>query len=169
MPVKMITFNGKHYPELQAKGFAAKFAFPFAHEIIGEGKTGYDIGCNRKEWSFPGSIPIDPAIADCRYDAYHLPDMKVDYILSSHCVEHLPDWVKAIDYWHTKLHSGGVLFLYLPHPVQEYWLPHNNRKHIHTLFPDMMAKYLSDRECWENIFVTGWDLNCSYYVIAQKK
>lgn len=169
MPYETITFNGKHYPALQAKGFAAQFAIPFAKHIIGEGKTGYDVGCNRKEWSYPNSMMIDPALPDCRYSALDLPDMKVDYFFSSHMLEHVENWVSVLDYWATKLHSGGILFLYLPHPVQEYWLPHNNRKHIHTLFPDMIAKYLNDRGIWDNIFTTGYDLNCSYYVIANKR
>lgn len=161
-----ITFNGKHYPALQAEGNAMQFALPFAKKIIGGGKTGYDIGCNRAEWSYPDALCIDPAICDA-YDAYNLPPATVDYIISSHCLEHLKDWVGALDYWYTKLHEGGVLFLYLPHPVQEYWLPHNNRKHLHVLFPDMIAKYLSDRG-WKDIFITGYDLNCSYYAIARK-
>jgi SAM-dependent methyltransferase len=160
-----ITFNGVHYPRLQAEGFAAQYAFPFADKIIGKGKTGFDIGCNREEWKYPGALPIDPAMNE--YDAYNLPAMKVDYVFSSHCLEHLPDWVGALDKWREALHDDGVLFLYLPHPVQEYWLPHNNRKHLSVLFPDMIAKYLHDRK-WKDIFVTGYDLNCSYYVIARK-
>lgn len=160
-----ITFNGVHYPKLQAEGFAAQYAFPFAHKIIGENKTGFDIGCNREEWKYPGAMPIDPTMNE--YDAYNLPAIKVDYIFSSHCLEHLPDWVGALDKWREALHDGGVLFLYLPHPVQEYWLPHNNRKHLSVLFPDMIAKYMHDRGM-KDIFVTGYDLNCSYYAIARK-
>lgn len=163
---EIIQFNGNHYPKLQEQGFAMQYAIPFFKKIIGEGKTGYDIGCNKPEWSFPGALCIDKAI-DPMHDAMDLPKMKVDYIVSSHCLEHLPDWVGALDHWQTRLHDGGVLALYLPHPVQEYWLPHNNRKHIHVLFPDMIAKYLHDRG-WKDVFVTGWDLNCSYYAIARK-
>jgi len=163
---ELISFNGKHYPALQAEGFAAQFAIPFALKIIGPNKTGFDIGCNNETWKFPGAMAIDPVLNE--YDAYNLPKIRVDYIFSSHCLEHLPDWVGALDIWHEALHGGGVLFLYLPHPVQEYWLPHNNRKHRSVLFPDMIAKYLHDRG-WQDIFVTGYDLNCSYYVIARKQ
>lgn len=162
----MITFNGKHYPELQAKGNAMKFAIPFFKEIIGEGKTGYDIGCNREEWKFPSAIAIDTLLTP-DYDAYNLPAMNVDYIVSSHCLEHLPDVVKALEYWKSKLHIGGVLCLYLPHPVQEYWLPVNNRKHLHVLFPDMIAQYLVALG-YHDVFVTGYDLNCSFYAIGRK-
>lgn len=166
--IELIHFNGKHYPLLQAEGYAAQYARPFAQRIIQpENKTGYDIGCNREAWKiFPNAIAIDPVIDD-KYDAFNLPRINVDYIFSSHCLEHLRDWVGALDYWQSKLHEGGILFLYLPHPSQEYWLPHNNRKHLHVLFPDMVAKVLNDRG-WKNIFVTGYDLNYSYYAICEK-
>jgi SAM-dependent methyltransferase len=163
--IDIIEFNGKDYPALTAHGFAAQFAFPFAEKLC-KG-TGYDIGCNRPNWQLPGSIPVDPAIPGNGHDAMNLP-MNVDFIFSSHCLEHLPDWVGALDYWHTRLNPGGVLFLYLPHPEQEYWLPFNNRKHIHSLTPFIVRKYLEARN-WKNIFVTdGYDLNYSFYAIAEK-
>lgn len=168
MPIKTIEFKGELYPAFQAEGFAAKFAIPFAMEVIKpEGKTGYDIGCNRKEWSLPTAIPIDPNIKDCRYDAYNLPALKVDYIFSSHCLEHLRDWVEAVDYWRTRLHEGGVLMLYLPHHLQKYWRSWHNRKHIHNFYPSMFRDYLTDRG-WKNIFVSERDLNDSFMVIAEK-
>ncbi len=163
--IETITFNANTYPKLQSAGFAAKFAFPFAKEIC-KG-VGYDIGCNNLGWCLPGAIPIDPALPNCINDAYNLPTQEVDYIFSSHCLEHLKDWVGAIDYWKTKLKDGGVLFLYLPHSLQTYWRPWNNRKHIHSLEAATIQQYLYDRK-WKNIFVTGFDLNSSFYVIAEK-
>lgn len=166
--IDLISFQGKDYPLLTAQGFAAQFAFPFANKIC-KG-IGYDVGCNRPEWALPGAIPIDPAIPGCLHDAYNLP-MVVDFIFSSHCLEHLRDWVEALDYWNGRLNAGGVLLLYLPHPAQEYWLPFNNRKHLHSLSPELMRKYFSARIAnWRNIFVTdGHDLNYSFYVVAEKR
>lgn len=161
-----IHYNGENYPAFQASGFAARFAFPFAAELCNG--VGYDIGCNRKEWCLPFAIPIDPLI-DWTVDAYNLPDRTVDFIFSSHCLEHLRNWVEALDYWATKIRSGGILFLYLPHPTQQYWLPWGNKKHIHILFPEVIEQYLRDRQVWKNIFVTGRDLNHSFYVVAEKK
>jgi len=161
-----INFNGKPYPEFQSKGFASQFAFPFAkHFCIG---TGYDIGCNRIEWSFPNSIPIDPVLNE--YDAYNLPDKEVDYIFSSHCLEHLPNWVDALDYWISKLKSGGVLFLYLPHYDQEYWRPWNNRKHVHCFTPNIIKDYLVQNKLvhTNSIFVSERDLNHSFMAVAEK-
>lgn len=166
--IRTITHNSNSYPAFQAEGFAAKFAIPFAQQVC-EG-FGYDIGCNRTEWAYidkhgMGAIPIDPEFHTA-YDAYCLPEAKVDYVFSSHCLEHLPDWVKAIDYWRTKMKKGGTLFLYLPDYSQSYWRVWSNRKHIHTFTPQMLRDYLNDRG-WLNVFVSGVDLNNSFMCIAQ--
>lgn len=164
-----ITFENTKYPAFQATGNAARFALPFAEEIIGFGKVGYDIGCMKKEWSYPNSILIDVNIED-PWDAYSLPSTPVDYIFSSHCLEHLPDWVGALDYWNTKLKIGGVLFLYLPHKSQKYWNPWNNRKHYHMFSSSQFIKYFKSKQTiWKNTFVTkGHDLNNSFYCVAEK-
>lgn len=166
--IATIQHNGIDYPQFQSEGFAAKFAIPFAQQVCNG--VGYDIGCNRKEWCYvdPSGVmayPIDTAFHTA-YDAYALPDMKVDYIFSSHCLEHLSDWVKAIDYWRSKLHKGGTLFLYLPDFSQSYWRVWHNRKHVHTFTPEILRAYLIDRG-WDNIFVSGVDLNNSFMVMAQ--
>jgi SAM-dependent methyltransferase len=164
MPIPTIQHAGRKYPAFQASGNAARFVIPFAQEVcIG---VGFDIGCNRLEWKLPNALPVDPVI-DCKHDAFTLPNIKVDYIFSSHCLEHLHSWVEALDHWATRLRAGGVLFLYLPHPDQSYWWPWNNRKHIHVLYPQMIEQYLIDRG-WRNVFVSQRDLNHSYVVMAEK-
>ena len=165
MPIETIEFKGKLYPKFQSEGFAAQFIFPVASKIC-KG-NGYDIGCNRMEWALPGAMQIDPAIEGCQYDAMNLPPMKVDFIFSSHCLEHISDWVGVLNYWKTKLRYKGVCFLYLPHPEQEYWLPFNNRKHIHSLSPDVIEKYFLSTG-WKNVFVTkGHDANHSFTAFAE--
>lgn len=163
--MNVVEFDGDIYPELQTKGNAAQFAIPFAKHILsGEG---LDIGCNREEWAFPGSRMIDLEFED-EYDAYHLPSGQYDYIFSSHCLEHLEDWVGALDTWSDALKSGGTMFLYLPHYAQKYWRPWNNRKHVSVLTPEMLRDYYESRG-FENILVTeGYDLNHSFYAVATK-
>lgn len=162
--IEIIHHGDKQYPAFQGHGYAARFAIPFAQTVCkGEG---YDIGCNRAEWALPGAIPIDPAFSTA-YDAYKLPDGEVDYVFSSHCLEHLRDWVEALDYWATKIKQGGTLFLYLPDYSQTYWRVWSNRKHVHTFFPEMIRQYLTDRG-WKNVFVSGVDLNSSFMAIAEK-
>lgn len=171
--IETIKFNGKLYPKLQSEGFAAKFAFPFAETML-KG-NGYDIGYSKPEWKFPGAIGIDEGKImngdiECHRDvsAMDLPGGDMDYIFSSHCLEHLHDWVGVLDYWKTKLKPKGVVFLYLPHcDYQEYWQPMNNRKHVNWLTPIMIQSYFNNGG-WRNVFVTGDDLNASFYAIAEK-
>ena len=162
--INIIEFAGERYPKFQSEGFAAKFAFPFALEVC-KGQ-GYDIGCNRMEWCFPGAIAVDPEI-NKGWTATKLPFKSMDYIFSSHCLEHIVEWVSVLDYWRENLRSGGVLFLYLPHPDQKYWLPWNNRKHVNILHPDDIERYLNANG-FKNVFVSGRDLNHSYMAMAEK-
>jgi len=163
-PFKTIKFNGKEYPEFQTNGNAARFIMPFAKEVC-KGK-GLDIGCGKEDWALPGSIPIDIEFAD-KWDATHLPDYKHDYIFSSHCLEHLTDWVKVLDYWATRIKRNGVLFLYLPDYSQEYWRPWNNTKHVNILKPEYLRDYLAHHD-WKNINVSGVDLYNSFALYARK-
>lgn len=161
---KTITYNGKKYPYFQSIGFAAQFAIPYAkHICIGKG---VDVGCMKKEWAFPNSIPIDPKITP-QYHATNFPYYALNYIFSSHCLEHLPDWVEALDYWTAKLLINGTLFLYIPHYKQQYWRPWNNRKHIHCLSAEIIRDYMADKG-FEDIFHSERDLNDSFMIYGTK-
>ena len=91
-----IEYNNVLYPKFQTEGNASQFAIPFAKHFC-KG-YGLDIGCNRIEWAFPGSIGVDLNFNDGN-DAYNFSYDNLDYVYSSHCLEHLPDWVDALDYW----------------------------------------------------------------------
>lgn len=171
--IQTIQHKGHSYPAFQASGNAARFIIPFAQEVC-KGR-GFDIGCSKYEWSFPDSIPVDPSLND--WDAYNLPkivdangeELQLDYFFSSHCLEHLPNWVQALDYWHSRLKSGGVVFLYLPDHSQTYWRGWCNRKHLHMLTPEIIGNYFKDQpEMWKNVFVSGVDLNNSFAIMAEK-
>jgi predicted SAM-dependent methyltransferase len=162
--MELISYKNTSYPKFQTEGFSSQYIFPFAKKYcIG---VGYDIGCNRVEWSLDGSIPVDIALDNNNYDAFNLPNDKVDYIFSSHCLEHLDSWVDALLYWETKIKSGGILFLYLPHFSQEYWRPWNNRKHKHCMDELQISSLL--QRSFTNIFVSGVDLNNSFTIVAEK-
>ena len=163
--LETISYKGKEYPKIQSEGFASQYTFPFAHKMC-KG-VGLDIGYMKKDWKLRGAYGIDPTV-DPTFDALNLPNAEYDYIFSSHCLEHVDDWVAVLDYWRTMLKPGGILFLYLPHYKQEYWRPWNNMKHKHIFTPDIIRDYLQDRG-WNKIFVTeGYDLNYSFYAIAEK-
>lgn len=175
--MELIKFKGRKYPKLQAEGFASQYAFTFAEKFC-KG-NGLDIGYSKIEWKLPVSIGIDEGKIICQgyvedgpYNAMNLFGLGMnDYIFSSHCLEHLPDYVAALDYWSTKLRAGCVLFLYLPNmDYQQYWQPENNRKHLHYISPKVMQSYFNNRqEMWKNVIVTeGYDLNGSFYCVAEK-
>jgi SAM-dependent methyltransferase len=164
--IEIIDFNNKTYPLHQALGNGTQFAASYAkHYCKG---IGYDIGCMKKEWAFPGSIPIDISFND-GFDAHNLPlPAKVDYIYSSHCLEHITNWVDVLDYWYNRLKDGGVLFLYLPHYDQEYWRPWNNKKHVNIFTPEIINDWMKHKG-FVNIFYSGKDLNNSFMIVGEKK
>lgn len=169
--IDTIEFQGEVYPKFQAEGFAAQFAFPFAKHFLNG--NGLDVGCNRSEWKYPSAIAIDPII-DSEFHAMNLPNLSNsadfsgwDYIFSSHCLEHLNDWVGVLDYWLTQIKVGGVIFLYLPDYSQKYWRPWNNRKHVNVLTPEILRDYFESKGV-AKVFTSGVDLNNSFYVVAEK-
>lgn len=159
-------FNYHEIPKYVNSANSARFIIPFAKEVC-KG-IGYDIGCGKKEWAFPGSIPIDPLITD-NYDAMKLPDGEVDYIFSSHTLEHLDSWVNAIRYWTTKIKSGGVLFFYLPSYNKISWRPWINWSHKHILHPNEIKDFLEFENKYRKIYVSGIDLNYSFAIMCEKK
>lgn len=162
--MEFVNFDVDKYPMFQTKGNSAQFAIPFAkHVCIG---NGYDIGCNRLEWAFQGAKAIDLSFND-GLDAMNLPPDMVDYIFSSHCLEHIDRWVDVLDYWISKLKIGGTLFLYLPDMSQKYWRPWNNRRHLHVFTPDIIKSYLETK--LSNVFVSGIDLNNSFMAFGEKQ
>lgn len=157
----LMTYKNKLYPKYLCEGHAASYIFPFAKQFC-KGK-GLDIG-GLIDCHFPEAQIIN-IIENNGYDAYNLPSGKYDYIFSSHTLEHLFDYVKALEYWKFMLTEKGCLFLYLPHPEMEYWLPQNNKKHLHIFYPEMMEKTLKDIG-FETVFVSGRDLYWSFCAIG---
>lgn len=162
--IELIEFNGSSYPKYQSQGNAAKFVIPFALEVC-KGK-GVDIGCMKPQWAFPGARPIDISFND-GFHALDLPHSDYDYIFSSHCLEHIDNWVEVMDYWYQSLTEGGVLFLYLPDYSQVYWRPWNNRKHKHIFTPAIIKDYMTSKG-YKNIFNSGIDLNNSFAIFGEK-
>ena len=139
-------YAGQTYPDFIRRGNAMSFILPAASHFC-QG-NGLDIGPG--DHPFPGAWPIDikdkmnqPSMAH-GFDAMHLPDGEFDYIFSSHCLEHVCDPIGALQHWKEHLKSGGVLFLYLPHPDMIYWRPQFNRKHLHSWSPEQVYEILED-------------------------
>lgn len=187
--IDKIEFKSNIYPKFQSEGFASQFIIPFARKSC-KG-IGVDVGCNRLEWAYSAelskiendydrwyqlaitseneanSFPIDPIIN--KYNALNFPEncKDLDYIFSSHCLEHVDNWVGVLDYWTSNLKKGGVLFLYLPDYSQVYWRPWNNRKHLTIFTPQIIEDYLIDRG-YASVFKSGIDLNNAFSIMAEK-
>jgi predicted SAM-dependent methyltransferase len=172
MGIDTINYDGQKVPKYISDGFHSQYIFPIATKICTG--LGLDIGCGREDWKLPGSFGIDPKITP-DLDAYNLPswsdNLKTwDYIFSSHCLEHLPDYMKALRYWTTAIKSGGTLFLYLPHPRCVHWRPHvkmSSSVHYHQFYPEQMEEIFFSLG-YRNIFVSECDLAYSFAAMGTK-
>lgn len=165
----IVTFRDRDYPDFITKGNHAQFILPVAKYVIGDRNLGVDIGCKFVDWSFPGSIPVDTGIDD-PYHALHLPKHgSLNYIFSSHCLEHIEDWERVLEYWHDSLAKNGVLFLYLPHTDCEYWdvnfMP--TKRHVNNLNPEIVS-YVMSRVGFKNVFKSERDAAYSFCVYGEK-
>ena len=106
------------YPEYLKKGNAVSFILDKTKEFC-SGK-GIDIGAG--EWPLSGAIPVRNEGQQNAYKLNFL-DGSLDYVFSSHCLEHLDRWQDALRLWIRKLKTNGVLFLYLPHKSMRLWHP----------------------------------------------
>lgn len=160
----LFEYRGKKYPTYLRDGNAMQYILPIAKKFcVGEGM---DIGGGK--WPMPGAFLIDASHVDARFrDPCNLPLGDVDYIFSSHCLEHLGNPVAALEHWKEKLRPGGTLFLYLPHPEMEYWKPQFCRKHLHSWMPGQMSQLLGDLG-FVDAMVGGRDLAWSFAAVAFK-
>lgn len=139
-------YKGNIYPDYLKDGGASRFISATAKHFC-KG-NGIDVGCGA--WPLDGAQGYDlNLLAHDTSKWSEACDIKVadnsqDYVFSSHCLEHLENPIKALKHWISKIKEGGVLFLYLPHPDMEYWLPQNCSKHLHSWMPNQMAKILND-------------------------
>jgi predicted SAM-dependent methyltransferase len=164
MSNELILFEEEKYPLFQSQGNASQFAIPFAKHFC-KG-TGYDIGYNKEDWKYPNSIGIDINDTLNNYDANNLPDELVDYIYSSHCLEHLDNWIESLELWISKIKEGGLIFLYLPDFSQKYWRPWNNRKHKHIFTPEILKEFCKSKNLQYSC--SGVDLNNSFIIVIYK-
>jgi SAM-dependent methyltransferase len=131
---------------------------------------GLDIGAGH--WPLPGATPIDtecgPGTAN-RIEG--IPDGSQDYVFSSHCLEHISEWEKALENWISKIKPGGILFLYLPHPSCKLWHMSNPfMRNIHKWVPDpeTISKAVTERGLTIIDRDDGPDHFFSFFVCAKK-
>lgn len=131
---------------------------------------GIDVGAGY--WPLSGSIAVDPyrgpgigkTVSD--YD-----DESLDYVFSSHCLEHIDEWQVVLHKWLKKLKPGGVVFLYMPHPDCPIWQPGspfvgNGHKYLPSL--EELKSVLGEASCSLEQVDEGPDSMLSYFVCARK-
>lgn len=153
-------YKGGIYPDYLKGGNAVQFITPMARHFC-KGK-GLDVGAGH--WPFWEAQPVELRDGG---DAMNLPEGEFDYLFSSHCLEHLQNPIAALRHWRDRLKTGGVLFLYLPHPDMEYWRPENCAKHLHEWQPAQMARIVREIG-FTNVLHSERDLAWGFAVVGFK-
>lgn len=123
---------------------------------------GLEIGCGMEK-AYPHFIGVDNGhhfgrgAADIVAQADDLSmfaDESMDFVFSSHTLEHMEDTKKTMAEWWRVIRPGGYLVLYLPHKdfYPNIGQPDANPDHKHDFVPtDISAVMSSIRElgCWE--------------------
>lgn len=120
--------------------------------------NGLDVGCYK--WPWPKSIAIEPDERTAKYiketlgrevhrfkgdDLSAIESEKYNYVFSSHCLEHIVNWKKALDEWVRVIKKGGYLILYLPHPRREVYRKGVHPSHVNEFVFDMYYSHLKNR------------------------
>lgn len=155
-------FQSRRYPNFIKTGDAKAFIEDYAMQFC-RGR-GLDVGAGKHP--LRGARAID----DARENAYDIQEESgtIDFVFSSHTLEHVPEIDKALNEFARVLRVGGVLFLYLPHPASEMWLPDNFRHHLHRLPPGEMQERVKAAgfKIVEGTFTP--DVYFSYFIRAER-
>ena len=92
-------YKGVSYPEYLSKGNACSFILSKAM-IYCKGR-GIDIGAD--VWPLPGATPVLNEEHQNAYKLDNFLDENLDYVFSSHCLEHLEKWDMALRLWIRKI------------------------------------------------------------------
>jgi SAM-dependent methyltransferase len=125
------------------KGSGLRWIYRLARHFC-KGK-GLDVGpcgvtADGKEYlAYPNAVRVDirlPGTGSATDLSKH-DDESMDYVFSSHCLEHVDDPELAMSEFWRVLKPGGVLFLYLPIPGHASWDPDVNKgvQHEHWWQP----------------------------------
>ncbi len=162
-------YQGRFYPDYLTVGGASYCIFREALRFC----RGHGIDVGAGLWPLPGAIAVDvlrgPGVGKTASD---FEDGSLDYLFSSHCLEHIENWREALGEWFRKLRPGGIIFLYLPHPECAIWRPGSpfvgdGHKWIPT--PEIIGRTLSELGCDIIQFDDGPDAMQSFYVCGQRR
>ena len=160
-------YLGDFYPDYLVHGNAAQFirdkALPYCHG------RGLDIGGGK--WPLEGAIVVDDYEEMNAYNLSNFEDNSLDYVFSSHCLEHLTSWEEALVLWIRKIKKGGTLFLYLPHESMKMWRPGGpwvRENHVWVPTVDKLIPVIERNEMGILDFNSGRDEAWSFHIVAEK-
>lgn len=147
---------------------------------------GIDVGCGPKK-AFPHFIGIDSCKDTELFNIEIKPDVvcedaanldfidagTLDFVFSSHLLEHIEDYAGALANWWSKLKPGGHLVLYLPHRdlYPHIGTPGANPDHKHDLDEVMIRHVVNTLGGWELLVeeVRDQGMEYSFLVVYRKR
>lgn len=149
----------KKWPEYLFKGNATKWITDTALRYC-KG-DGIDFGAGK--WCLPGAIPVDQATY---FSLEDFDAASLDFIYSSHCLEHIAAWRVTLRELIFKLKPDGIIFLYLPHEISPWtgW-----RKHKWTPTAEIVVDALAKEGIALLLIDAGPDAYQSWFVVGKKK
>jgi SAM-dependent methyltransferase len=139
----------KFYPDYIKHGAAIEGVKYLAQKYC-KGK-GVDIGAGN--WSLEGAKAIENNENENAYVILE-DDNSLDFVFSSHLLEHLEKPLDAIAEWTKKLKSGGILFMYLPHPSCHMWKKENLKFHRWNPDPYYLEEMFLENDEFDVEYIT---------------
>lgn len=156
--------KSKLYPDYLKRGNMSQGIKSLAEKYcLGKG---VDVGASN--WPISGARVIENKKEENAYIIKEQ-DNSLDFVFSSHCLEHLDKWQDALKEWYRILNQEGVMVLYLPHPSCEMWLPEANKYHKWSPEPMVIEEFL-EKELKMKIKEITYlpDAFMSFVVVAEK-
>ena len=122
---------------------------------------GIDFGAGK--WCLPGAIPVDHATY---FGIEDFDPASLDFVYSSHCLEHIAAWKVTLKELISKIKPGGIIFLYLPHEISPWtgW-----RKHKWVPTPETIVGAFEEMGVDCLTYTSQPDGYQSFFVIGQKQ
>ncbi len=160
-----VYLSKKHFPGFHKHGLASKMVNFYAQKYC-RGR-GLDIGSSTP--SLPGARAVENTPSEHAEDLQEKDD-SLDFVFSSHLLEHLSKPFEALDHWINKIKPGGYCFLYLPHPGSDHWSKKNLPFHLWNPNPLEMEKWVNENNRIELVEISYLpDGYLSFVTVFKKK